>query len=180
MFSGSLWKIAEADGSGSGLSLCLTLSCWILLRLHSHCSAHWRNSAWERLVMWATLPGKGDIPGSKDDGSLPLAAEALPLGVQANIRLLKFNCILNTRTQGLFYPYPLWNRAFLREKWPSNHPSAPHPGTWSLPLCQISGTFLVSGENHFPLSSQNFLHKLVLAMISILISHPWWIYFIQL
>ena len=66
--------------------------------------------------MWATLPGKGDIPGSKDDGSLPLAAEALPLRVQANIRLLKFNCILNTRTQGLFYPYPLWNRAFLREK----------------------------------------------------------------
>lgn len=110
------WEPLETDGSGSGLSLCLTLSCWILLRLHSHCSACRRNSAWKRLVMWARLPGKGDIPGSKDDGSSPLTGEALPSGVQANIRLLKSNCILNTRTQGLFHPCPLWNHAFLREK----------------------------------------------------------------
>lgn len=130
--SGSTWKITEADGSGSGLGLCLTLSCQVVLGLDSHClELEWSSKRKTGGVGKASW--KGDILWSEADGSQLLLQKPCLPGAQASIWLVKpsLSVILSIRTQGCFYAFPLWNHIFLREKRPNNWspppPACPPP-----------------------------------------------------
>lgn len=107
-----------ALGNTEALGVCITLSCQIPLGLDSHCSASRRNPARERLVGLGQefLGGwVGDIPRSKE--MMALSCSRSPaLMAYSNVWLVESNFILNRRTQGLFYPFPLRNHIFLREK----------------------------------------------------------------
>lgn len=61
------------------------------------------------------LSGKGGVPAVTRSWLSAAAREALPSRPKQHLTVPS-HFVLNRRMPGLFHPFPLWNRTFLREK----------------------------------------------------------------